>query len=1203
MKSLAKTISLLLLFAAVDYAGAQPVLSAGAVTGSSFTFNASGGTPGSQWTEYFSADMTNWMPVGLVTLDISGSYTFNDNGLKNEVMYRFYKLSNGTLTSHMVGFVRVEVGAQSVIADQLWQAGPGVNNTLAGAFGSQLPSGSVVSKWNGQGWTSCPISTWPSVTLNPGEVALVQLPSGSSPMLVSFTGTVWGFPLSLSGGQGAYYVSSTVPQAGGIQSVLNLDLSTAPGSEVEQWQNGGWVVTIYDIDPNGLGPNAPVWYEADDATPAPEPVLGVGDGVLIVPLRPVVWNPPLDVPGDVPALSAGAVTGSSFTFSASGDPGTNNWTVYASVDLTNWTPVGTVTLDVNGNATFTDTGLKNEVRYKFYKLYNGTYTSHAVGFMRVEVGAQSFIADQLWQAFASDNTLAGAFGSQLPSGSVVSKWNGQGWTSCPNNTWSSVALNPGEVASVELPSGSAPMLVAFTGTVPDGGLYLPLPDAQDDAYVSAIVPQAGGIQSVLGLEPSTGTQVAQWRNGQWVVTMYDTNNPDGLGANAPVWYEADDATPAWEPRLGVGDGVELVPGAAGFWIRSYSDVPGNVPAMSAGTATGSSFTFSASGASGTTWTVLSSVDLVNWTPMAGVTLDVNGNATITDNDLNEVLYKFYKLSNGTHTTHAVGLVQVEVGAQSFIADQLWQAPAGDNTLATAFGSQLPSGSVVSKWNGQTLIPYTYNNGTWSSPSVTLNPGEAALVELPGGSAPMLVTFTGTVPDGGLYLPLPGAQNTYASSMVPQAGGIKSVLGWEPSTGTQVEQWQNGQWVVTIYDTTKPGAKAPVWYAADDATPASEPRLGVGDGVELVPGAAGFWSRTYYDTGSSVPVLSPGAVTASSFAFSASGEADTKWVVLCSVDLVDWVPMPHDNVTLNVGGTATFTDTGLNSEVMHKFYKLCNGTYTSHAVGFVRVEVGAQSLIADQLWQAGQGANNPLAGAFGSQLPPNSEVLKWNGQVLTTYTYSGSSWSPAGGTLNPGEAAFVVPSGSSPTLVTFTGTVPDGGLYLPLPGLRTCYVSSIEPRAGGIQSGLGLDPSTGTQVEQWRNDQWAVTIYDTTDPDKLGAAAPVWYQANGVTPAPEPVLGVGDGVMMVPQTAGFWLGSYRDVWVNVPVLSVGVVTASSLTFSLSGVPGTKWTVLSSVDLLHWTPMPNSIVMLDANGQGTITVHGLNGVNFYKLSGCQ
>jgi len=237
---------------------------------------------------------------------------------------------------------------------------------------------------------------------------------------------------------------------------------------------------------------------------------------------------------------------------------------------------------------------------------------------------------------------------------------------------------------------------------------------------------------------------------------------------------------------------------------------------------GGALSLSVTGTPGTSWSVYSSSDLVNWTSMGEVTLDTNGTATFTDSAISGVPCRFYTCSQPLSLPTGAGVANTGnnafTGTNAFIANQL---DAVLNTLDGLFnpmpdGSFLPVHTVIEIWNTNNdsgFCPVTWEgpNSGWSGGnggSTTLEPGKGAILLIPTTSTPVTVSFVGLVREGQVTIPLwPGYGPRHGwngvSSMLPEAGGITTVLGYQPLPGDEVLVWNgvSGSYVTNSYTTT------------------------------------------------------------------------------------------------------------------------------------------------------------------------------------------------------------------------------------------------------------------------------------------------------------------------------------------------------------------------------------------------------------------
>ncbi len=179
--------------------------------------------------------------------------------------------------------------------------------------------------------------------------------------------------------------------------------------------------------------------------------------------------------------------------------------------------------------------------------------------------------------------------------------------------------------------------------------------------------------------------------------------------------------------------------------------------------------------------------------------------------------RFYRAKLGTaYLGTQVGFIKKTASdGYSMIANQL---DNGDNTIATLFPG-VPTGTTLFKWDesAQQYVSSVYAGDQWDSPSMTLHPGEGAVLQTGGTLA---LRFVGQVRDAFL-IPLPHGM-AIRSSPVPQSGGITSALAY-PGThlGDQVSQMTDASGTYATYS----------WNLS--AWTPSEPIIGIGES---------FWSN-------------------------------------------------------------------------------------------------------------------------------------------------------------------------------------------------------------------------------------------------------------------------------------------------------------------------------------------------------------------------
>jgi hypothetical protein len=178
-----------------------------------------------------------------------------------------------------------------------------------------------------------------------------------------------------------------------------------------------------------------------------------------------------------------------------------------------------------------------------------------------------------------------------------------------------------------------------------------------------------------------------------------------------------------------------------------------------------------------------------------------------------------------YSVNAVGYVNYNIpNGFSLIANPL-------NTTNNTIGyllQNVPNFCNFLSWNGTGFDTATYIFGAWDHPEYSLKPGEGGFINT---DTPFTITWVGEVMQGSLTNDIPSGFSVRAS-MVPQAGGVTSVLGL-----TQLGTFDNLQkWNGTGYDTytVLPGGG---WDP-------SEPTFNVGEAFFLNTGGSASWTRTF-----------------------------------------------------------------------------------------------------------------------------------------------------------------------------------------------------------------------------------------------------------------------------------------------------------------------------------------------------------------------
>jgi hypothetical protein len=190
--------------------------------------------------------------------------------------------------------------------------------------------------------------------------------------------------------------------------------------------------------------------------------------------------------------------------------------------------------------------------------------------------------------------------------------------------------------------------------------------------------------------------------------------------------------------------------------------------------------------------------------------------------------------DGTGTNNTIASVYPNPA----INDQIYiYTPSGFDIVAYQIKPVGRSGATTTNW-------FDANTGLVASAD-PLNVGEGVYY-LPAVNETN--TFVGSVLSGAVTNVNIPAPNTFGlvSSQIPYAGGLTTVLNYQPNINDQVYLFTPSGFDIVAYQ-IKPvgrsGATTTNWFDANTGNP-GEPQISVAQGFWLLPAAANTWSETF-----------------------------------------------------------------------------------------------------------------------------------------------------------------------------------------------------------------------------------------------------------------------------------------------------------------------------------------------------------------------
>jgi len=188
-------------------------------------------------------------------------------------------------------------------------------------------------------------------------------------------------------------------------------------------------------------------------------------------------------------------------------------------------------------------------------------------------------------------------------------------------------------------------------------------------------------------------------------------------------------------------------------------------------------------------------------------------------------------------------------------------------------------------------------------------------------------------------------------------------------------------------------------------------------------------------------------------------------------------------------------------------------YSLNAVGYINVTLQPGfNMVADQLQSGTNTIGSLLNDATGQY--DHMTVFKWTGTGFQSDT-ANSATSPFADnwinngviTLNPGEAAWIKWTNTTPATITFVGTVPQGTLNTTIAGPSAfSMISSQVPQAGDLATDLGFtnfNQGDAMYVFNPTNQSYKVFNYNTNTGNS-------GFGGNFTSGTGDPILQVGQG---------------------------------------------------------------------------------------------
>jgi hypothetical protein len=190
---------------------------------------------------------------------------------------------------------------------------------------------------------------------------------------------------------------------------------------------------------------------------------------------------------------------------------------------------------------------------------SNVYSVNVVGYYNVTVPAGGL--KLVGVSLSSTNTSLSTLFKTVPDGTQFFKWTGTTFQSSlfedlgEGGSWSvDLPLLPGQGGFVKNNTAN-PLTVTFVGEVSQGSLTNPVPSGFE--VEASLVPQAGAVNTVLGLPVVDGDQVFKWTGAGYTSYLYEDLGDGG------TWNPS-------QPTLEVGEAVFSRKTTGVNWVRNFT---------------------------------------------------------------------------------------------------------------------------------------------------------------------------------------------------------------------------------------------------------------------------------------------------------------------------------------------------------------------------------------------------------------------------------------------------------------------------------------------------------------------------------------------------------------------------------------------------------------------------------------------------------